>query len=300
MSSRGLSGWTWPAAGLAATLLLLWVLVKRVGLAPQDVLLVVAVGAYATAERWRDSGRTTRGLDEGSALLGEDSNDGVAVVWWDFACEHHQLLGCVVRGKRHNRRGRSERFLSLAVSTLAMLYWKAIFRSPRVRMSSLQGLASSLWTLLISKGVQQLMKFAIRFFSGKLHRDHANVGWLDALQLQWQICQYWTLGFMMLCVMLALLEGSSWFSLLTGWCASTPLRPLPPPPPPPLSAASAAAERRHRRRSLPPPPLAAAAAAAAAALPPPRLARARPRLNRPPPRRVCPAACLKSTCACGN
>ena len=209
----------WYAAVAAGMLLLLWILVTRVGLAPHDVLLVFAVGAYATAERWRDGGRATRGLDEGSSLLGEDSTDNVPLNWWDFACEHHQLLGCVVRGKRHNRRGRSERFLSLAVSTLAMLYWKAIFRSPRVSVSSLQGLASSLWTLLISKGVQQLMKFAIRFFSGKLHHHHANVGWLDALQLQWQISQYWTLGFMMLCVMLALLEGRSWFSLLCGWCA---------------------------------------------------------------------------------
>lgn len=198
--------------------LLLWVLVARVGLAPQDVLLVFAVGAYATAERWRDGSRS-RGIDEGSSLLGEDSTDSVQVQWWDFACEHHQLLGCVVRGKRHNRRSRSERFLSLAVSTLALLYWKAIFRSPQVKMSSLQGLASSLWTLLISKGVQQLMKFAIRFFSGKVHHYHANAGWLDALQLQWQISQYWTLGFMMLCVMLALLEGRNWLSLLCGWCA---------------------------------------------------------------------------------
>ena len=73
------------------------------------------------------------------------------------------------------------------------------------------------------------MKVAIRFFSGRLHHHHANVGWLDALQLQWQISQYWMLGFMMLCVMLALLEGRSWFSLLSGWCALLPPHSIPSP-----------------------------------------------------------------------
>ena len=218
MSSRRLLT---TAVVLVSSSVLLWLLVARVGLAPQDVLLVFAVGAYATAERWRDSGSRSRGIDEGPALIGEDSADGVQVQWWDFACEHHQLLGCVVRGKRHNRRSRSERFLSLAVSTLAMLYWKAIFR-PRVKLSSLQGLTTSLWTLLISKGVQQLMKLAIRFFSGKVHHDHANAGWLDALNLQWQIIQYWTLGFMMLCVLLAVLDGRNWIMLLSSWCARCP------------------------------------------------------------------------------
>lgn len=68
--------------------------------------------------------------------------------------------------------------------------------------------------------MQQLIKVAIHFFSGRLHQHHANVGWLDALQLQWQISQYWLLGFMMLCVLLALMEGRGWLSLLSGWLVS--------------------------------------------------------------------------------
>ena len=87
-------------------------------------------------------------------------------------------------------------------------------------MQSLQGLLSSIWTLLISKGVQQLMKRAIRFFAGRTAAWQASAAWLDALHLQWQICQYWTLGFMMLCVVLALREGRSWISLLSGWIVS--------------------------------------------------------------------------------
>ena len=107
--------------------------------------------------------------------------------------------------------------MSLAVSTLALLYWRAIFRTPKVSMQSLQGLKNSLWTLIISKGVQQLMKQLIRVFAGRTARWQESAGWLDALQLQWQILQYWTLGFMMLCVLLALREGRTWFSLLSGW-----------------------------------------------------------------------------------
>ena len=217
-SSRAAMGWRPILAAGCAAAIALCVAVRRFGLAPHDVLLVLAVGAYATAERWRGSGSSG---GSGQLLLGEDSaSEGVQLLWWDFACEHHQLLGCIVRGKRHNRRGRAERFLSLAVSTLAMLYWRAIFRPPPVRMQSLRGLASSLWTLLISKGVQQLIKLAIRFFAGRHAAWQASAGWLDALQLQWQISQYWTLGFMMLCVMLALLEGRDWFHLLWGWLVS--------------------------------------------------------------------------------
>ena len=195
-------------------LLVLYVAVRKIGLQPHDVLLVGSVGAYALFERWRGRGGGGSSSEE---LLGEDAADSVQLRWRDFVCEHHQLLGCIVRGKRHNRRGRSERILSLAVSTLMLLYWKAIFRPPRVRMTSLQGLRSSLWTLLISKGVQQLMKLAIRFFAGRTAAWQASAGWLDALQLQWQILQYWTLGFMMLCVFLALKEGMDWASLLGGW-----------------------------------------------------------------------------------
>ena len=194
-------------------LIILYIGVRRIGLAPHDILLVAAVGAYALFERYR--GRGGGGGD--ADLLGEDAADGVQLRWRDFVCEHHQLLGCIVRGKRHNRRGRSERIMSLAVSTLMLLYWKAIFRPPRVRMGSFEGLRSSLWTLLISKGVQQLMKQLIRLAAGRTAAWQATAGWLDALQLQWQILQYWTLGFMMLCVFLALKEGMGWPSLLGGW-----------------------------------------------------------------------------------
>ena len=179
----------------------LYVAVRRLGLAPADVLLVVVVGAYARVE------------EKQQVLLGEDA----VASWRDFVCEHHQLLSCIVRGHKQNRRSRSERALTLAVSTLALLYWKAIFRPPPVRMQSLQGLRSSLWTLLVSKIVQQLMKQAIRFAAGSTAAWQASAGWLAALQLQWRILQYWTLGFMMLCVMLALLEGRKWTSLLSGW-----------------------------------------------------------------------------------
>ena len=49
-----------------ALLLLLYVAVRRLGLAPHDVLLVCAVGSYASFERWR--GRGSSG--EGAPLLG--------------------------------------------------------------------------------------------------------------------------------------------------------------------------------------------------------------------------------------
>lgn len=183
-----------------------WFAVRKIGLAKHDVALCVAVGGYAALERYRNIGRTE--------LLGEEA--GEQLRWWDFMCEHHQLLGCVVRGKK-TRRSRSERFLSLAITTLALLYWKAFFRPPPVRMKSLEGLRSSLWTLLVSKGVQQVMKRTIRFFAGRTAAWQASARWSEALQLQWQISQYWTLGFMMLCVILALLEGRNWVHLLSGW-----------------------------------------------------------------------------------
>ena len=203
-------------AGMALALCVLtYVAVRKIGLAPHDVLLVCSVGIYAFFERWRGRGAESSG--ETAGLLGEDvAADGVTLRWWEFACEHHQLLGCVVRSKRQNRRSRSERILSLAVSSLALLYWRAIFRV-RVRMQSLEGLKNSLWTLLVSKGIQQLMKQLIRVFAGRTARWQESAGWLDALQLQWHILQYWTLGFMMLVVFLALREGRAWVSLLMGW-----------------------------------------------------------------------------------
>lgn len=182
--------------------ILMWICVFRIGLKALDVALVYAVGGYALAER--------RWEREKTVLLGEDASD-TPVRWWDFVCEQHQLLGCLVRG----RRSRSERFLALAVTTLALLYWKAIFRTTPVRMSSLQGLRSSLWTLMVSKGIQQLMKQAIRFYAERTAR--ANQGWMEALQLHWQIAQYWFLGFIVLCIVLVVLEGRRWYPLLWSW-----------------------------------------------------------------------------------
>ena len=199
------------AAIFVGLCVLLYVGVRIVGLQPHDVLLVCAVGLYAFFERYRGrhSGEDT--------LLGEHPPAaGELLRWWEFACEHHQLLGCLVRSRRQNRRTRSERILALAVSTLALLYWRAFFRT-RVRMNSLQGLIHSTWTILVSKAIQQLMKQLIRVFAGRTARWQESAGWLDALQLQWQILQYWTLGFMMLCVFLALREGRAWASLLAGW-----------------------------------------------------------------------------------
>ena len=195
-----------------ALCVLTYIAVRKVGLAPHDVCLVCSVGIYAFLERRRGGGNS-----QSRSLLGEESSaDSVRLRWWEFACEHHQLLGCVVRSKRQNRRSRSERILSLAVSSLALLYWRAIFRV-HVRMQSFEGLKNSLWTLIISKGVQQIMKQLILVFAGRTTRWQERAGWLDALQLQWQILQYWTLGFMMLCVFLALREGLAWASLLMGW-----------------------------------------------------------------------------------
>ena len=108
-------------------------------------LLVYAVGAYAVQQqRWN---RSSRG-----GLLGEESEPPMR--WGDFVCEHHQLLSCVVKGRG---RSRQENFLAVATSTLAMLYWKAFFRS-KLRMASIQALKDSIWTLLVSKAVQQVIK----------------------------------------------------------------------------------------------------------------------------------------------
>ncbi len=122
---------------------IMWVAVKRIGLGAMDVLLVYAVGAYAVQQqRWN---RSSRG-----GLLGEESEPPMR--WGDFVCEHHQLLSCVVKGRG---RSRQENFLAVATSTLAMLYWKAFFRS-KLRMASIQALKDSIWTLLVSKAVQQV------------------------------------------------------------------------------------------------------------------------------------------------
>ena len=131
---------------LILLVVVMWVAVKRIGLGTTDVLLVYAVGAYAVQQqRWN---RNSRGL------LGESGESEPPMRWGDFVCEHHQLLSCVVKGRG---RSRQENFLAVATSTLAMLYWKAFFRS-KLRMASLQALKDSIWTLLVSKGVQQVIK----------------------------------------------------------------------------------------------------------------------------------------------
>ena len=208
------SSFTRYAVLLLALCVLLYFCVRKLGLQPHDVLLVCAVGLWAFVERRRSGSSIHDG--ESAPLLGEEASDYVQLRWWSFACEHHQLLGCIVRSKRQNRRSRSERILALAVSSLALLYWRAVFRT-RVQLSSLDGLKTSLWTLIVSKSVQQAMKQLIKVFAGRTARWQESAGWLDALQLQWQILQYWTLGFMMLCVFLALREGRAWVSLLAGW-----------------------------------------------------------------------------------
>jgi len=170
-------GWRAAGTGGLVLLLLFWLAVARLGLAAHDVLLVYAVGGFA----WRQQERESR-----SVLLGDDAPPPAH--WGDFLREHHQLLGCVLPG---NGRTRSERILALAVSTLALLYWKAIIRTPKVSMGSLQGLRSSLWTLVVSKAMQLLMKRLIRFVAARQAKWHSSAGLLENLQMTWTILQYW-------------------------------------------------------------------------------------------------------------
>lgn len=170
-------GWKGSATGASVLLLTFWLAVSRVGLAAHDVLLVYAVGAFA----WRQQEREPRNV-----LLGNDAQ--LQVRWGDFLREHHQLLGCILPG---NGRTRAERILALAVSTLALLYWKTIFRTPKLSMGSVQGLRSSLWTLVVSKAMQLLMKRLIRFLAARQAKWHSSVGLLEKLQMTWTVLQYW-------------------------------------------------------------------------------------------------------------
>lgn len=193
---------------LSTFCILLWVGVRRVGLAPHDVALAIGIGIFALMQRRWERQR--------SALLG-DHDHRPPVRWHDFGDflrEHHQLVGCVMRGRRSRR---SERVLALAITTLALLYWKAVFRPPPVKLGSTQGLRSSIWTVIISKAVQQLIKQAIRHMAGRTAAWQARAGWLETLQLHWQIVQYWVAGFIMLCVLLFLRDGKQWPRLLSGW-----------------------------------------------------------------------------------
>lgn len=231
-SSSGLR--RWQIALLVFTLAMgMWAAVQRVGLAPHDVLLVYAISGYAVMQRRWERDRGT--------LLGESDDVGKQLRFRDFVCEHHQLLSCVVKVRG---RSRQENFLAVGVSTLFLLYWKAIFRQ-KIQMGSLQalaptafclaslsvaqalacelgrldtsrvcrrppsqGLKASLWTLLVSKGVQQVMRRIIRFLARRTAAEHAQSGWLEVLQLQWRVIQGLAIGFMWLCVMLFLLEGA--------------------------------------------------------------------------------------------
>ena len=122
----GGSRWTTGLAIVVALGIVMWIAVQRIGLAPADVLLVYAVGGYALQQRRWDRDR--------GVLLGESGENEPPMKWGKFVCEHHQLLSCVVKG---HGRSRQENFLAVATSTLAMLYWKAVFRQ-KLRMGSLQ------------------------------------------------------------------------------------------------------------------------------------------------------------------
>ena len=194
--------------GLVTTLMLaLWVGIRRVGLAPHDVALAIAIGLFAIVQRRRERER--------SALLGEHDRPPVRWVdFGDFLREHHQLVGCVMRGRRSRR---SERVLALAVTTLALLYWKAFFRPPPVSLGSTQGLRSSIWTVLISKAVQQLIKRLIRLMAGRTAAWQASAGWMETLHMHWQILQYWVCGFVVLCLILFFRDGKQWPRILSRW-----------------------------------------------------------------------------------
>ena len=197
------------AVVLLALAALMWVCVRRIGLAPHDVALTVAVAGFAVSQRKRDQ-------REG-ALLGESPGAAPRTVHWsEFVRDEYQLLGCVVKS-RHRR---SERILSLLVTSLVLLYWKAIFWRQRVDFGSTQNLRHSLEFLVSSKAVQFVIRRVIRFAAGRTATWQESAGWKETLQLQWMFFQYWVLGFMMLCVMLFLLEQWDWYRLLSGWCVN--------------------------------------------------------------------------------
>jgi len=120
----------WQIALLVLSLVTgMWIAVRRVGLAPHDVMLVYAIAGWALMQRRWERDRP--------ALLGESDDGGKQLRFRDFVCEHHQLLSCVVKVRG---RSRQENFLAVGVSTLFLLYWKAIFRQ-KIQMGSLQALA---------------------------------------------------------------------------------------------------------------------------------------------------------------
>eukprot|EP00965_Chrysotila_dentata_P073454 2426126-Pleurochrysis_carterae.AAC.3 len=120
-NARSLVFWACSLMVLASLLLFI---ARRYGIAPHDAALACAVGIFALLQRRSDRHQYP--------LLGE-KNSEPPIRWSEFLCDNHQLVGIVMRGRRR----RSERLLALAVTTLALLYWKAIFRPPPVRMSSL-------------------------------------------------------------------------------------------------------------------------------------------------------------------
>lgn len=199
-----------------------YVATMRLGLAPLDVFLVYAVGGFA----WKNHAQA---VGYSQPLLGEEHLHHAAhahggkygslhtrprTTFAAYLRDNHQLLGCFVRG---SGRSRTERILAVALTTLALLYWKVLFRPQRVAMGSLQGLRNSLWTLVVSKGMQTLMKRAIVVMAGRTAAWHADAGWLETLQLQWRVLQYWVIGLMVLCVILFLTDGWGWSSTLSHW-----------------------------------------------------------------------------------
>ena len=194
------------ACGFAALGLILVLFGRRIGLAPQDVAIAFGVFGYATLQRRWERQRAT--------LLGESGLPHKPVRWADFVRDNHLLTGCIVRGRRR----RSHCVLALALSSLAVLYFKAIFRPPPVRLGSFAGLRSSLYTLLLSKVVQVGMKQAIRVQAGRAAAWQASTSWTESFSFSWMVFQYWVIGFMMLVVGLALRDGLfAWWPLLSGW-----------------------------------------------------------------------------------
>ena len=84
-------------------------------------------------------------------------------------------------------------------------------------LGSIDGLKASAWTLLVSKGVQLLLKRLIRLAARWTARQNEGIGVLEGVQFVWRILQYWVMGFMALCVTLFVLEGRAWPRLLSNW-----------------------------------------------------------------------------------
>lgn len=101
-------------AWVCGVCLLMWFCVRRIGLQPHDVALAFTVALFAWAQRGWERESERNSLPSGSGRS--------RVRWADFVRDQHQLLGCFVRGRQARR---SERILAVAITSLALLYWKA-------------------------------------------------------------------------------------------------------------------------------------------------------------------------------